>query len=81
MKDFDFMYEPGEIRRRLGKRVVELRNQHGWTQEELAYTTGMGRSFTSAIETGKKDIRLSTVVKLANVFEVHIAQLFEEQPG
>jgi len=40
---------------------------------------GFARSFTSSIERGKKDVRLSTLVKLANIFGVHIRQLFNEK--
>ncbi len=71
------MHDPITARKKLGNRVLALRKRRGWSQEELATSTGFGRSFTSAIECGKKDVRLSTLVKLANVFEVEIGRLLE----
>jgi len=45
-------------------------------QEELAHRSGLARSFTGAIERGEKDVRLSTLVKLADTFGVPITGLF-----
>jgi transcriptional regulator with XRE-family HTH domain len=60
----------------LGKRVRALREKRKWSQEELAHRGGLARSFTGAIERGEKDLRLTTLVKLANTFKIQIGQLF-----
>jgi transcriptional regulator with XRE-family HTH domain len=65
------------VRKRLGKRVRALREKRKWSQEGLAYQSGLARSFTGAIERGEKDLRLTTLVKLANTFRIPIAQLFK----
>ena len=62
-----------EFRRKLGARVRKLREQKGWSQETFAHETGMARSFTS----GKKDIRLSTMFKLCDIFGLTIGQLLK----
>jgi transcriptional regulator with XRE-family HTH domain len=64
------------VRKQLGNRVRELRERKGWSQEELAHQSGLARSFTGAIERGEKDIRLSTLLKLANTFKIALSQLF-----
>jgi transcriptional regulator with XRE-family HTH domain len=64
------------IRKRLGNRVRTLREKKGWSQEELAHQSGLARSFTGAIERGEKDLRITTLVKLANTFRMPIANLF-----
>ena len=64
------------VRKRLGQRVRSLREKRKWSQEELAYQSGLARSFTGAIERGEKDLRLTTLVKLANTFKVPISRLF-----
>jgi transcriptional regulator with XRE-family HTH domain len=64
------------IRKNLGIRVRSLREKRNWSQEDLAHESGMARSFTGAIERGEKDLRLSTLVKLATTFNIGIAQLF-----
>ena len=65
------------VRKRLGKRVQALRKKRKWSQEGLAHESGLARSFTGAIERGEKDLRLTTLVKLANTFRISIAQLFK----
>jgi hypothetical protein len=37
----------------------------------------VARSFTGAIERGEKDLRITTLVKLANTFRIPIARLFK----
>ncbi len=71
------MQDQIEFRRKLGARVRKLREQKGWSQETFAHETGMARSFTSALERGKKDIRLSTIFKLCGIFGLTIRQLFK----
>jgi transcriptional regulator with XRE-family HTH domain len=65
------------VRKRLGKRVRALRERKKWSQEELAHRGTLARSFTGAIERGEKDLRLTTLVKLANTFHVPIDKLFK----
>jgi transcriptional regulator with XRE-family HTH domain len=71
------MQDPIAIRKKLGKRVRLLREKRKWSQEELAHYSGLARSFTGAIERGEKDLRLTTLVKLANTFEISVSQLFK----
>lgn len=54
-----------------------LREKRGLSQEDLAHETGFGRSFMSAIERGKKDVRFSTLVKLASIFNISLSQLLK----
>jgi transcriptional regulator with XRE-family HTH domain len=70
------MQDVVNIRKNLGLRVRSLREKRNWSQEDLAHESGMARSFTGAIERGEKDLRLSTLVKLANTFNIGVAQLF-----
>lgn len=71
------MLDPVTVRQKLGNRVRALRLKKKWSQEDLAHESGLARSFTGAIERGEKDLRLTTLVKLANTFQVPIGQLFK----
>ena len=71
------MQDASTVRRTLGRRVRALREKRKWSQEELAHRGGLARSFTGAIERGEKDLRITTLVKLANTFKIPIAQLFK----
>lgn len=65
------------VRKELGEHIRALRQKKEWSQEDLAHESGLARSFTGAIERGEKDLRISTLVKLANTFGIPISQLFE----
>lgn len=70
------MLEGVSVRKQLGLRVRALRKKRNWSQEDLSHESGLARSFTGAIERGEKDLRLATLVKLANTFGIPISQLF-----
>lgn len=70
------MLDATAVRKHLGKRVRTLREGKKWSQEYLAHRGSLARSFTGAIERGEKDLRLTTLVKLANTFRIPIGQLF-----
>ena len=40
-----------------GKRIQQLRMEKGYTQDELAATLNINRSYLSRIESGKKDVQ------------------------
>jgi transcriptional regulator with XRE-family HTH domain len=66
-----------EAQAQLGERVRRLREQRGWSQEGFAHEGGLGRSFAGAIERGEKDVRLSTLTKLARALGVSLSQLLK----
>jgi len=61
----------------LGERVRRLREERGWSQESFAHEGGLGRSFAGAIERGEKDVRLSTLLKVARTLGVSLSQLLK----
>lgn len=69
------MQDSISVRKNLGNRVRALRESRKWSQEELAHQSGLARSFTGAIERGEKDLRISTLVKLANTFKISVKEL------
>ncbi len=63
---------------RLGKRIRSLRKERGWSQEEFAHRSGLNRSYMSDIESGKSDISISRLLKVARGFGITIAELFTD---
>lgn len=43
-----------DIKSLVGKRVKELRNRLGISQEELAYRAGLDRTYITSVECGKR---------------------------
>jgi transcriptional regulator with XRE-family HTH domain len=61
----------------LGARLRGLRNQRGLSLTELEAATAISSSFLSMVESGKSDITISRLVRLADYFEVDLADLVE----
>lgn len=54
-----------EERQKLGKRIKELREQQGMTQQDLADKTGLQRSNIARIESGKYSTGQDILSKIA----------------
>jgi putative transcriptional regulator len=61
-------------------RLRELREQHGWSQGDLAERLAVSRQSINAIETGKYDPSLPLAFKLARLFHHPIEELFDDTP-
>ena len=69
--------------KRLLARVKQLRESFGLSQEAFAEKAGLGYKYYQSVEAGRKrDIRLSTLEKLAKACGLELWQLlnFEFQP-
>jgi methanogenic corrinoid protein MtbC1/DNA-binding XRE family transcriptional regulator len=50
----------------LGRRVRDLRQKTGWTQEQLAKATRLTRAYIVAVEGGKQNVSMDVVIRVAN---------------
>jgi transcriptional regulator with XRE-family HTH domain len=66
------------VTRSLGLRVRELRRARGWTQQDAAERLKIAVPNYAHIEQGRRLVRIDTLVRLANLFEVTVADLFAE---
>ena len=63
--------------RQLGKRIRELRIRGGFaSQEAFADYCKMHRTFLGHLETGRKDFRLTTIIRVADALGVTLSELF-----
>jgi transcriptional regulator with XRE-family HTH domain len=60
-----------------GLKIKELRKQKKYSQEQLANLSSINKSYISKIETGKTEVSLEIINKLAMAFEIKIDQLFD----
>jgi len=66
-----------DILKRLGKRIREIRILRGFTsQEAFADYCKMHRTFLGHLETGRKDFRLTTIIRVADALGVTLSDLF-----
>ena len=67
----------GQISKRLGSKVVELRREREWTQQQLAAATGIDQGWVSRIEAGRVEPCLGTLGLLANAFDLSLSDLLK----
>jgi len=63
---------------RFGKQLQRLRTRRGLTQEQLAVTAGLSRTFLTRLELGQHDPSLSTLVRLGKSLRVSVTELLGE---
>ena len=61
----------------MGRRIRETRNSQQISQETLADMAGVDRSHMGFIERGKKDIRVSTLLKIARALKMPPGNLLD----
>ena len=54
----------------LGKRVLQLRKEKGWSQERLAEKSGISNNYVSNIENCYSIPSLETLMKLCDAFQI-----------
>jgi transcriptional regulator with XRE-family HTH domain len=61
----------------LGTRLRALRTERGLSLSQLEAATNISSSFLSLVESGKSDITISRLVRLADFFDVELSDLVE----
>lgn len=65
----------GDVRQRLGRRVRQLREAQGLSQETLAAGANVSRVYLGALERSEKVPRIDVVERLAQALGVTLAEL------
>ena len=69
------------IAEELGERIKELRKMTGLSQEKFALKIGMDRTYFATVESGKRNISLNNIEKIAKGLNITISELFEGVGG
>jgi transcriptional regulator with XRE-family HTH domain len=67
-----------DLRQVFAANLRKLRHAKGLSQEDLAYESGVNRSYMSRIEKGSTYVGLEIIGKLAVVLEVEPAELLKK---
>lgn len=65
------------IKEALGIRIRELRNKLGLSQEQFALLIDMDRTYLASVESGKRNISLVNIKKIADGFNISLSELFD----
>jgi transcriptional regulator with XRE-family HTH domain len=61
-----------------GRALRRLRQERGLTQEQLGFEADLRRTFVSVLELGQQQPTLTTIIKLARVFNLQPSELLRE---
>ena len=58
---------------RLGRYLRQIREQRGWSQEELAFECGLHRTYIGAVERGEYNVTLLTLRRITDTLGITLA--------
>ena len=67
-----------DVRRRVGLNVKAVRTERGLSQEELAFTCRVHRTYISGVERGVRNPTIVVLEKIATALEVPASRLLDE---
>ena len=67
--------ELAALKKRIGSRIRQIRNDCRMSQEDLAFQADLTTSYLSQIESGKRNPSLETLLRLSSALHVELAEL------
>ena len=65
-----------DIRLIFGRGLRQFRQERGYSQEELAFRTGLHRTYISSAERGERNVSLVNLERLATALGIAIGDFF-----
>ena len=66
-----------KTRKKLGKKIKELRKQNNISQDQLAFESGLSRQYISYLESGFKSPTIDTLLSIADALNVKVKDLLD----
>lgn len=67
------------VAKEIGERVKVIRNRNNLTQRQVAEEVGWHHQELSRFESGRSDVRVSTLFKIARALGVSVEELVKEE--
>jgi transcriptional regulator with XRE-family HTH domain len=68
-----------DIKGKVGQRIKQLRTERKLSQESIAYTADMERSFMTHIENGRRNISIETLERIITAFDISFKDFFDSK--
>ena len=66
-----------DIKKQLGLRIQAVRKATGYSQEKFAISIDMDRTYFSSVESGRRNISIVNIKKIADGLGVSLGELFQ----
>jgi len=66
-----------DIKKKFGKKVKLFRIEKGWSQEKLALTADLDRTYIPSIEKGERNVSIEVIYKLAKALNIDVIDFFK----
>lgn len=75
-------WKESELEYNISRNIIKKRNEHGWSQSELAKRMSTTQSVISRIESGDSNMTVKTLANVANALGTEVSELVEitEEP-
>lgn len=70
--------EESRIKKKFGERLRELRKRKNLSQESLALSCGLDRTYIGGVERGERNISLINMYKIAAALGVSVREFFDD---
>lgn len=65
-----------DIRKKVGNRIKELRNNIGISQEQLGFKADLDRTYINSVEAGRRNISVVALEKIIKALDTDFAYFF-----
>lgn len=66
-----------DTKKQFGKKVKLFRIEKGWSQEKLALTADLDRTYIPSIEKGERNVSIEVIYKLAKALNIDVIDFFK----
>ena len=67
-----------DIRFKIGQRIKQLRAEKNVSQNDLAYFSGLDRSYLAGVENGKRNITIVNLEKIITALEITVKKFYDD---
>lgn len=71
--------DEASVKKEFGLRVRTIRTKAGLSQEELANSSGLDRTYIGGVERGERNISLINIIRISNALKIEPTELFSHE--